>query len=184
LTFAPGGTSSGTLSGALHGAPNEAYVIEIFSNPSAPASGQEQGKTFVQDVTVNTDGSGDGTFSVTEPLGYYTANATDPNGNTSAFYAAAESTPLPPSVTTGSSSLNPSTVGQELTFTAFVTAQGFQGTPTGTVTFTIDGQAQTPVPLSVVGGVDQAQFTTSTLTAGQHSVTAVYSGDANVDASS
>src|SRR5262249_60634425 len=92
LTFAPGGTSSGTLSGALYGAPNEAYVIEIYSNPSAPAPGQEQGKTFVQDVTVNTDGSGDGTFSVTEPLCYYTANATDPNGNTSAFCAAADST--------------------------------------------------------------------------------------------
>ena len=71
-----------------------------------------------------------------------------------------------------------------MTFTAVVTATGYQGTPTGTVTFTIDGQAQTPVPLSVVGGVDEAQFTTSTLAAGPHSVTAAYSGDTNVSASS
>ena len=48
------------------------------------------------------------------------------------------------------------------------------------MTFTIDGQAQTPVSLSVVGGVDQAQFVTSTLAAGQHSVTAAYSGETNV----
>ena len=71
-----------------------------------------------------------------------------------------------------------------MTFTAVVTAPGFQGTPTGTVTFTIDGQAQTPVTLAVVGGNDQAQFTTSTLAAGSHTVSAAYSGDANVSASS
>jgi hypothetical protein len=83
-----------------------------------------------------------------------------------------------------SSSLNPSTVGQQVTFTAIVTAPGFTGTPTGTVTFTIDGQAQTPVALSVVGGVDEAQFVTSTLTAGQHSVSAAYSGNTNLSPSS
>ena len=87
-------------------------------------------------------------------------------------------------MTAVSSSLNPSTVGQQVTFTADVTAPGFAGTPTGTVIFTIDGQAETPVPLSVVGGVDQAQYLTTTLTAGQHSVVAAYSGDANVSPSS
>ena len=76
-----------------------------------------------------------------------------------------------------SSSANPSTVGQPVTFTAVVTAPSYQGTPTGTVTFTIDGQAQTPVTLALVGGSDQAQFTTSTLAAGSHTVSAAYSGD-------
>ena len=71
-----------------------------------------------------------------------------------------------------------------MTFTAVVTAPGFAGTPTGTVTFTIDGHAQSPVPLSVVGGVDEAKFAISTLTAGQHSVTAAYSGNTNVSPSS
>jgi hypothetical protein len=46
---------------------------------------------------------------------------------------------------------------------------------TGTVTFAIDGMAQTPVNL--VNGV--ATFTTMTLAAGMHTVTATYSGDAN-----
>ena len=84
---------------------------------------------------------------------------------------------LPATTTTLTSSLNPSTVGQQVTFTAVVSAGLSPETPTGTVTFTIDGQAQTPVPLSVVGGVDEAKFVTSTLTSGQHSVTAAYSGD-------
>ena len=51
------------------------------------------------------------------------------------------------------------------------------GIPTGTVTFTIDGQAQAPVSLTEVGGSDQATFTTSTLTPGTHTITAAYSGD-------
>jgi Bacterial Ig-like domain (group 3) len=84
---------------------------------------------------------------------------------------------LAATATTVSSSANPSTSGQQVTITAVVTATGSQGTPTGNVTFTIDGQAQTPVPLSVVGGVDEAQFPTSTLTARAHTVSASYSGD-------
>jgi hypothetical protein len=81
------------------------------------------------------------------------------------------------------SSANPSKAGQQVTFTAVVSAQGFQGSPTGTVIFTIDGQAQKSVSLAVVGGKDEAQFVTSTLAAGQHSITAVYSGDTNVSPS-
>ena len=37
--------------------------------------------------------------------------------------------------------------------------------------------------LSVVDGVDQAAFTTSSLAVGSHSITAVYGGDANFTAS-
>ena len=44
--------------------------------------------------------------------------------------------------TTGVLILEPVTVGQSVTFTAIVAATGSQTTPTGTVTFTIDGQAQ------------------------------------------
>jgi hypothetical protein len=184
LTFTPGTGTTGMLSGTLTGSPNLTYVIEVFSNPTVPSAGQEQGKTFIQDVMVKTNGSGQGTFSVTLPVGIYTATATDPNGNTSAFSNATGSQALPASVTAVASSSNPSLVGQQVTFTAVVTAAGYSGTPTGTVTFTIDGAAQTPVPLSVIGGANEAQFTTSALTAGQHSVTATYSGDAHVSGSS
>ena len=184
LTFTPGAGGSGTLSGTLTASANLAYTIEIYSNPSAPVAGQEQGQTFIRDDTVNTDSSGKGSFSVTEPTGFYTATATDPSGDTSAFSTVAGSQALAASVTAVSSSANPSTVGQQVTFTAVVTASGFQGTPTGTMTFTIDGQAQTPVALAVVGGMDEARFLTLTLAAGAHSVTAAYSGNANVSGSS
>ncbi len=60
-------------------------MVEIYSNPSLPAPGREQGKTFVQDVTVKTDATGKSSFSLIEPDGVYTATATDPSGNTSAF---------------------------------------------------------------------------------------------------
>jgi hypothetical protein len=183
LTFTPGSGSAGTLSCTLTASPNLTYTVEIFSDPSDLSPGQEQGKTFIQDVTVNTDSSGTGTFSVTEPIGYYVATATDPSGNTSAFSKAVGSQALAASQTAVSSSLNPSTAGQPVTFTAIVTAPGYQGTPRGTVTFFIDGQAQNPVPLTVVGGHDEAQFVTSALTAGQHTVTAAYSGDTNVSSS-
>jgi CSLREA domain-containing protein len=181
LTFTPG--STGTLSGALTEVPNTTYVVEVFSNPSAQAVGQAQGETFVQDVTVKTDAAGNGTFSLTEPNGFYTATATDPSGNTSQFSVAVGSLTQPATTTVLTSSLNPSTVGQQVTFTAVVTAPSYQGTPTGTVTFIIDGHDQSPVPLAVVGGHDEAQFTISTLAAGSHSVSASYSGDANVSAS-
>lgn len=73
-----------------------------------------------------------------------------------------------------SSSLNPAVVGQTVTFTATVPAS----TPaaTGTVAF-MDGTASLgSVPLTGSGVVT---FATSQLAAGQHAITAVYSGDTN-----
>jgi uncharacterized repeat protein (TIGR01451 family) len=74
------------------------------------------------------------------------------------------------------SSLNPSFEGQPVTFTATVSAES-GGTPTGTVTF-FDGDTPLggPVPLDASG---VAAFTTSGLAAGNHQITAVYSGSAD-----
>jgi streptogramin lyase len=80
------------------------------------------------------------------------------------------------------SSVNPSTVGQQVAFTATVTPSG-AGTPTGTVTFSIDGQAQTPVPLALVNGKQRASFFTSSLSAGSHKIVAVYNGDGGLQPS-
>lgn len=77
------------------------------------------------------------------------------------------------------STTNPSVVGQSVTFTATVTPQ-FGGTPTGTVTFTKNGTTLLgTVPLT--GG--QASFSKAVLAAGNESITAAYSGDANFSAS-
>ena len=136
-------------------------------------------------MNVTTGGStGFDSFSLTRArYGFYTATATDPSGDTSEFSSAAGTAASAASVTTVSSSANPSTVGQQVTFTAVVTAPDFQGTPTGTVTFTIDGQAQTPVSLAVVGGKEEAQFDDVDAHGRRHTVTAAYSGDTNVSSS-
>jgi hypothetical protein len=77
-----------------------------------------------------------------------------------------------PSVTTVTSSKNPSLPAQAVTFTATVTGAG--ATPTGTATFTIDGLI-VAVPF-LAGGT--ATYTTSTLGVGNHTVSVQYSGDA------
>ena len=76
------------------------------------------------------------------------------------------------------SSLNPSNVGQSVTFTATVTGN----TPIGTVTFTADGSNVLCSAVVLTGGGNSptAACTTSTLTAGSHPIVASYvSGDAN-----
>ncbi len=81
-------------------------------------------------------------------------------------------------VTTSSlqSSANPSVLGATVTFTAKVTVSGGSGTPTGTVAFT-DGS--TSLGTSGLGSNGTAQYATSTLTLGTHSIVATYSGDNN-----
>jgi ELWxxDGT repeat protein len=87
-------------------------------------------------------------------------------------------------VTALSSTANSPVYGQVLTFTATVspTAPG-AGTPSGTVTFKRDGQAFAHQPVSVDSN-GKATFSTPVLTAGTHTITAVYNGDTNFSASS
>jgi len=77
-----------------------------------------------------------------------------------------------------SSSGNPSSFGQGVTFTATVTPQA-PGAPTGTVTFS-DGSLQLGQSTLSNG---TASLTTSGLAIGSHSITAAYSGDSNHSAS-
>ncbi len=77
------------------------------------------------------------------------------------------------------SSANPATVGSSVTFTATVTSSN---NPTGTVAFTDNGSTIAgcgAVPLSGSGNTKTAACTTSSLSAGTHSIVASYSGDAN-----
>ena len=77
------------------------------------------------------------------------------------------------SSTAVSSSANPSTYGQSVTFTATVNPSS----ATGTMQFKIDGSNfGTPVALSSGSGTSGA---TSTLSVDNHTVTAIYSGDPN-----
>ncbi|HEX4145463.1 MAG TPA: fibronectin type III domain-containing protein [Pirellulales bacterium] len=74
--------------------------------------------------------------------------------------------------------------GQSVTFTAVVSAApGVTAAPTGSVEFEIDNVAAGTGTLSVVNGVDEATFSTSSLTAGAHVITAVYQADPNFQGS-
>jgi len=77
-----------------------------------------------------------------------------------------------------SSSANPSSFGQGVTFTATVTPQT-PGAPTGTVTFS-DGSLQLG-QATISNGT--ASLTTSGFAIGSHSITAAYSGDSHYSAS-
>jgi hypothetical protein len=82
--------------------------------------------------------------------------------------------------TTLTSSPNPSSVGQAVTFTATVTKASGNVNPTGTITFKDNGTAIGTGTLSTTAGVTTASFTTTTaLTVGSHNITAVYNGDSN-----
>jgi sugar lactone lactonase YvrE len=81
------------------------------------------------------------------------------------------------STTTVISSVNPSTFGGSVTFTASIATNG--GAATGTVTFS-DG---TVVLGTAVVNAGAASFSTSTLALGPHSIIAAYGGDANDGAS-
>lgn len=72
------------------------------------------------------------------------------------------------------SSLNPSEVTQSVTFTATASAGNpAAGVPTGSVTFTIDGNVSAVV---AVDGSGRATLTTNTLAAGNHDVAASFAG--------
>jgi len=95
-----------------------------------------------------------------------------------------------PAVTTTTLSAppSPSVSGQSVTFTATVSVAlpptTIDPTPTGTVTFNNNGTSIGTGMLSLVGGQEQASFSTSTLSTTSHSITAAYtSGDGNFNAS-
>ncbi len=79
------------------------------------------------------------------------------------------------------SSANPSTFSQGITFTVTVSASsGATGTPTGTVSFYDGAATGTPLDTETIDANGHAtSIVLSSLSAGTHTITAAYSGDAN-----
>ena len=143
-------------------------VSVTFTAPASGASG-----SFSSSATVTTDGSGVATaptFTANGIAGTYNVTATLTGTTLTATFALKNTASTSTAV---GSSLNPSLLGQSVTFTATVTSAG--GTPTGTVQFK-DGVNNLGTPVTL-NGSGQATFTTSSLTAGTHTISAVYSGD-------
>ena len=107
--------------------------------------------------------------------GFYSV-AMDNAGNVEAIPTSADATTqiVYPTTTTVQSSEDPSKLGDSVTFTALVIAGEGSSTPTGSVQFSIDG-VMVGLPADLSGG--SAMFQISTLTVGDHSVTAAYTPD-------
>jgi hypothetical protein len=109
------------------------------------------------------DLNGDGGLDIVQP---------GASGQLALLYNQGFSNPQP--VVTLQSSMDPSTYGQQVTFTSTVTSAS--GTPTGTVTF-LDGATKLAIPVTLANG--SASLTFAALAAGIHSIVADYSGDNN-----
>lgn len=175
-----GGNNQTTSVGAPFSLPLELTLTSQSGNEpvdggvvsfTAPSSGAS---TTFAPTTTAVISTGKVALDVTANLvagGPYNVVANIRGGN-SVDFSLTNITMATPTVTLAST-LNPSTVGQVVTFTAIVSSH--LGTPTGSVTFVIDGTPQAPVILA--GG--QATFATAALAVGSHTVSANYSGDSN-----
>lgn len=142
--------------------------------------------TIGLDLYINLNGQGS-FFEIYDPdaIGFPDGIDADLTPNTYAVNGTAISA-SERSATDLESSANPSTFGQAVTFTAGVDVEfDEQGPATGTVTF-YDGTTVlgTGTLSHVDGDLFEASFTTSALSVGTHTITAVYGGNAVYLASS
>jgi hypothetical protein len=127
------------------------------------------GYAYVTGYTASTD------FPTT-PGAFQTSN---PSGAGDAFVTKLATAATGTTTTTTAVSVPPGTLvyGQAVTFTAIVTALGTQITPTGTVQFVID-DSDFGSAVTLVNGAATIP-SPATLGAGNHTISAIYSGDAN-----
>jgi hypothetical protein len=139
------GTTLGTanLSSTLPGSSQARLTVSSLSSASG-------GKTHTVQASYNTDGN-------YAPSTAQTAQTVNPA----------------PTVTTVAGSPNPAVFEQPVTFTATVNPAPGVLPPTGSVVFTVDGTAQSAVP---VGGAGRATLTLG-LTRGPHTVSAAYTSN-------
>lgn len=181
---------------ALSVSPNPAAFGQTITltatvTANAPGAGVPGGTVVFTDNgnpigSPSLDGAGQATLNVPGNLapGSHTFVATyggDANFNGSQATSPLETVTTAQTSTTLASSANPSAVGQSVTFTATVavTPPG-GGRPTGTVAFLDNGAVIGSGTVDVSG---HASFTTSSLAAGTHPITASYSGNTDFEVS-
>jgi autotransporter-associated beta strand protein/adhesin HecA-like repeat protein len=160
---------------------------------TSPGSGTPTGTiTFTVDGTAQTPAvsiaNGQATFSIaTLGPGNHTITAAysgDSNFNTASPVALTQTVTAVTKAATSTaitSSVNPSILGQAVNFKATVsTGTAGVGTPSGTITFSVDGAPQPSVPL---GSDGTATLSTTTLAVGTHFIGASYSGDSTFNTS-
>jgi len=166
----------------------------VFSQPvtftatvtvNSPGSGVPSGTVTFKDGAVvlgsgSLDATGRATLTISVlAVGSHSITATYTGGtnfNGSSSTALSQTVNPDPTTTALTSSADPASAGQAVTFTATVTANApVTGTPTGTVTIRDKGKTVATVALDATG---HAAFTTSALAQGAHQMTATYDGTA------
>jgi len=160
------------------------FTAKVTVNFGAAATGTVTFKNGTLALATVTLTSGQATYSMsTLHTGSHTISAVyngSANDLTSTSSILTQTVQRVTSTTAIASSLNPSTSGKAVTFTATVTSE-YGGSVSGTVTF--KNGATTLGTGAVNTSTNKATFTTSTLSVGSHSITAAYGGSAD-DASS
>jgi len=163
------------VGGTSASSPIIASVYALAGTPapgSDPASYLYADPTALYDVTSGSDGTCSPAYLCTAGIGYDGPTGLGTPDGVSAF--AAPAPVLSQTATTVASSANPVETGQPVTFTATVT--GGSTTPTGSVTFSDGSTVLGGGPVTLNSG-GQASLSTSSLSAGDHSISASYSGD-------
>lgn len=164
---------------------NKTFGDADFIVSATASSGLSVNFTATGNCTVNSPSPG--TVHLTS-AGSCTINASqtgDSNYNAATDVAQSFNIAQAASVTSLASSINPSDIGQNVTFTVTITSAN-TSTPTGTVQFTdgINNLGSAVNCVAVGGNTCTAQVSTSTLTTGTHAISASYSGDTNFVGSS
>ncbi len=166
--------SSATVASSLNPSnPNQAVTFTATVTPAA-ATGSVQfldGPTVLTTMPLTSGSAVFTTSTLAQGIHSISVLYTGDSNNSSVQSAAITQTVNAATSTSLVSSQNPSSVGAQVTLSATVAP----ATATGTVQF-LDGKTVL-ANVTLVGAA--AQFNTTELTQGAHSITAVYSGDAN-----
>ena len=167
------------------------FPVSGVSIPVALASG-DAGSLNVSSLTTNATGiAGSGTLQVSSTgtgdtlvAALQLTTAPPPTPLTSPISVNATSSPFDvvtaSSTTTLGASATSVAIGTSVTFTATVSSALTSPAPTGTVQF-YDGSTKLGAAVTLTAG--SASYSTSSLAAGTHTITAVYSGDSNFSSS-
>lgn len=155
------------VNGSLNSTPNTQFKLDFYSEAACDATGFGEGKTYLGQKSVTTDGSGNVTFSAlafntSVPQGHkLTATATNPGGSTSEFSECVTIGTLP-SVSINDMSITEGNAGaKQLAFN--VTLSAAVGSDVVVQYTTSDSTASTPIDYVAATG-------TVTIPAGQTSV--------------
>ncbi|HEX8999786.1 MAG TPA: putative Ig domain-containing protein, partial [Blastocatellia bacterium] len=124
------------ISGTLNSEANKMYTIQFFHNPACDTLGNGEGKTYIDQIAVTTNGSGNALINYVGAVpsgGVVTATATEnTSGNTSEFSSCQTVVDCPPTIT-----LSPTTMPNGFTGTAY--NQTITANPAGNYNYTLTG---------------------------------------------